>query len=115
MRPPRVYSESVLAKRRAWRLTPSGKASEKKRRLSRRLREAYGLTLSTYEAMVSAQGGVCRICALPSPGERLNVDHCHRTGKVRGLLCRRCNRALGAFHDSAALLIRAAAYVGGEL
>ncbi len=63
----------------------------------------YGLTPEEYDALVEEQNGVCAICGNP-PGEvkfatRLAVDHCHKTGKNRGLLCRPCNLALGHFED----------------
>lgn len=67
----------------------------------RRLQQ-YGLSLEDYDTMHAAQKGVCGICKLPEPrkGGRLSVDHCHKTGKVRGLLCHNCNHALGNLKDS---------------
>lgn len=56
----------------------------------------YGIGLETYEKLLNAQEGVCAICKkLCSSGRRLAVDHSHKTGEVRGLLCGCCNRALG--------------------
>lgn len=79
----------------------------------------YGLTQETYAAMLEKQGGVCAICFLPErvidsrTGEprRLSVDHCHSSGRVRGLLCGRCNRSIGQFADDHERLERAAAYL----
>ena len=53
-----------------------------------------GVTDEDYARMLDAQGGGCAICGNPPRSRRLHVDHDHRTGKVRGLLCFRCNRGL---------------------
>jgi hypothetical protein len=74
------------------------------------LRTQYGISLEDYEAMLKRQGGVCAICRKRS-AERLCVDHCHVTRKVRGLLCRRCNFGLGHFSDDPDLVEAAAAYL----
>jgi hypothetical protein len=77
------------------------------------LKRTYGLTIKEYEAMLTGQGGVCRICKPPPPkGGKLHVDHDHNTGKVRGLLCRNCNHGLGNFKDNPFLLIEAYKYLG---
>lgn len=61
----------------------------------RGLRHRYGIDIDAYESLLEQQGGVCAICDSP-PGKRpLDVDHDHDTGVVRGLLCPRCNTALG--------------------
>jgi hypothetical protein len=65
---------------------------------SHRIEKVYGLTAEAYQIIFDWQGGVCYICHSPSRSRRLAVDHDHETGKVRGLLCRRCNRdVLGFF------------------
>jgi len=61
------------------------------------LRANYGITLNDYNALVIAQGGECKICRRND--RSLWVDHCHDTGKVRGLLCPGCNTGLGSFGD----------------
>jgi hypothetical protein len=74
----------------------------------------YGLTIADYDRMVTAQQGVCWICTRPPSGgghRRLVVDHCHATGRVRGLLCNLCNRGLGAFRDDPTLLASAIRYL----
>jgi hypothetical protein len=75
----------------------------------------YGITATTYDAMLAAQGGGCAICgakpASPWGRSALHVDHDHATGKVRGLLCMPCNTALGFFRDSPSLLARATTYL----
>lgn len=62
----------------------------------------YGLTPEGKTAMLEAQGGVCACCGSPSPNHKQGwvVDHCHDTGKVRGILCQPCNLALGKVKDS---------------
>lgn len=80
------------------------------------LRSKYGLTLAEYDAMLIAQSGVCAICEKLSPTEKpLFVDHDHDTGAVRGLLCARCNWALGGFEDNAGLVSRALSYLNQSL
>ena len=64
----------------------------------RHLRKTYGLTPDQYQAMNSAQNGLCAICSRPEAGG-LHIDHDHTTGSVRGLLCGRCNKAIGLFDD----------------
>lgn len=69
-------------------------------------------TLEDYEKLLEAQGGVCAICGIPpTPKRALCVDHCHSTGKVRGLLCTKCNRTLGQYGDNPVLLRRMAQYL----
>lgn len=69
----------------------------------------YGLSAEAWHEMLIRQAGRCAICS--SPMESPHVDHDHRTGKVRELLCNHCNRGLGEFFDSPDLLMKAAAYV----
>ncbi|MEU2127712.1 endonuclease VII domain-containing protein [Streptomyces sp. NPDC018352] len=71
----------------------------------------YGLTPVKRDALIADQAGVCCICldALPE-----HVDHCHETGRVRGVLCFSCNAALGQFKDRPDAIRRAAAYVEGN-
>lgn len=65
----------------------------------------YGLTMEQYDAMLARQGGICAACSRPETRRingivtRLAVDHCHATGKVRGLLCANCNTAVGHLRD----------------
>lgn len=83
------------------------------------LRTLYGITLEQYEEMLRAQGGVCAICKQDEPAAhgrtgrkfKLSVDHCHDSGRIRGLLCQKCNRAIGLLGDDPATLHRAAAYL----
>lgn len=78
-------------------------------RRAERLRR-YGLSKADYERMLVRQSGRCAIC-LKVPDEPLCVDHCHKTGQVRGLLCRRCNLGLGHFSDDLDVFSRATRYL----
>jgi hypothetical protein len=74
----------------------------------------YGLTQEQFDAMFAEQGRACGLCGAKEPGNRRtgwHVDHDHRTGKVRGILCHHCNTGLGKFKDDPDLLRRAACYV----
>lgn len=71
----------------------------------------YGLTYADYVEMLAAQNGGCRICGQAPGKRRLAVDHDHQTGKVRGLLCGRCNSGLGFFQDDSARMRQAIAYL----
>lgn len=75
------------------------------------LQKKYSITEAIYEQMLNAQNGVCGICRNRQTYKRLAVDHDHKTGQVRGLLCENCNRGLGRFFDSAVRLRNAAAYI----
>jgi hypothetical protein len=68
------------------------------------------LSPADYQIMMARQGGVCAIC-LRQPAKRLCVDHCHATGKIRGLLCRACNGALGFLRDDENVAMAAATYL----
>lgn len=70
------------------------------------LKTAFGITLNDYEMMLTAQNDTCKICKRPASlsKRKLAVDHCHVTGKVRGLLCSNCNTALGLVKDSTQVL-----------
>lgn len=80
----------------------------------------YGLSIQQFEEMVQAQGGLCKVCRRPPDGRwgTLQVDHCHTTGRVRGLLCVNCNQAIGLLQDNPEYAREAARYLrkfnGGE-
>lgn len=60
--------------------------------------QKYGLLLEDYEDLLHRQGGVCALCKEPpARGKSLCIDHCHDSGRVRGLLCNRCNSLLGGY------------------
>jgi Autographiviridae endonuclease VII len=87
------------------------------RRAQRRmydLKTKYGMSVEDYDAMLLRQGGVCSICKR-HPRQTLIVDHCHKTRKVRGLLCHKCNVALGFYHDDPRLTREATVYLEASL
>lgn len=81
-----------------------------------KLKKSFGITVQQYDEMLDAQGGCCALCGSDFPGGRgrFVVDHCHETGKIRGLLCNLCNVGLGALRDSPQLLQKAIQYLGGS-
>jgi hypothetical protein len=99
---------------------PKRVSAAQRRETASRARRAYerrhpgGITQEAYDAFFVAQGGVCAICGRPATQIRLLVDHNHNTGRVRGLLCYRCNTALGRLGDSVEGLERALAYLQAE-
>lgn len=78
-----------------------------------RLRDLYGMTEQDYDEMLAGQKGKCAICGTKkcSSGYRFAVDHDHKTGVVRGLLCRRCNQAIGQLNEIPELFEKAAGYL----
>ena len=87
------------------------KDKKKKYRLTRcsRLQLKYEITQEDYSRMYEEQEGRCKICGAKK--DLLHVDHCHKTGKVRGLLCEHCNPGLGYFKDNVEALRSAIAYL----
>lgn len=81
--------------------------------LKSRIKHKYKISLSDYEDLISKQGNSCAICKTHQDSlyRRLSIDHCHKTGKVRGLLCDRCNKSIGAFNDDVQLLDSAINYL----
>lgn len=79
----------------------------------------YGLTENDYQDLLKKQNGVCAICGRESNGRKskfddtikLHVDHDHATGKVRGLLCTKCNMAIGGFDENISIIKKAIQYL----
>jgi hypothetical protein len=113
------YRERCKAHSRAYHAAHRERDNERRRRRSwakklsdfwRRLARFYGISREQYEALLAKQGGVCGVCRKP-PQEPLCVDHSHATGRVRGLLCRKCNTALGSFDDDVSVMAAGIAYL----
>lgn len=98
-----------------WRTENPSKAKKASREYKRRLRYAeVGISEEGYQDLFKRQGGKCAIC-LKASKKRLSVDHDHKTGKVRGLLCTRCNQGLGYFKDDLKRLKGAISYLTGQV
>ena len=76
-----------------------------------RLRRIYGITAEQYDRILAFQGGTCAICKRPPGKNRLAIDHDHKTGLIRGLLCWQHNSGLTKFGDDGELLENAVAYI----
>lgn len=85
----------------------------KSRRRNTSLKKKFGINYNQYQIMLQEQNNSCYICGEQEPAENkiLSVDHCHATGRVRGLLCSNCNTALGKFKDNIQLLNKAVEYL----
>jgi hypothetical protein len=97
--------------RQSWHNWKPG-AAERRREATRR--SAHGVSGEEYARRLADQDGKCRLCGTPEAESRhgvLDVDHCHTSGRIRGLLCHRCNWALGLLGDDPALLRCAAEYL----
>ena len=81
---------------------------DRERVRDQKLRARYGISLGDYLEMLRGQNGACAVCG---GGGKLHVDHCHETGRVRGLLCGSCNRALGLLKDDIDSLKKAIDYL----
>lgn len=89
---------------------------ERRKDRERKRKQNYGLSAEDIALLLAQQGGGCALCKTTKPGGRYNVfcvDHCHETGRVRGMLCHSYNVALGALGDNEAGLAAALAYVAG--
>lgn len=80
------------------------------------IKRRYGISYEEYVKILEAQGGGCAICGSDvnqnsRTSGKLFVDHCHTSGRVRGLLCSKCNHALGLFNDNPSLLEKALTYL----
>lgn len=115
--------EKFAAKSKAWREANPEKAKENRRRHYEENREKaleysrlyslkrkFNLSEEEYTSMLHYQDGVCAICGNTSK-KALAVDHCHKTGKIRGLLCNRCNRGIGYLRDDPNVLNKASLYI----
>lgn len=114
-RRPNRSPESISRRRRYhttyqlnYNKTPKGKLAHYKFLIKKK----YGITWDQYQSLLTSQNGLCAICNKgESPKRRLAIDHCHKTNRVRGLLCIKCNRALGYLCDDPAIVRSALEYL----
>jgi hypothetical protein len=105
--------QSALRSYKKYHQSEKGQASYR----ARILRNRFGLSSEAYEAILSGQDYKCAICGNKESAVmygktiHLSVDHCHKTGKIRGLLCLKCNTAIGKLDDDPKLLRKAARYL----
>lgn len=107
----KIASREAQRKRRAKnpeRVRELGKESERRRRMRR-----YGISEEVYSILLEKQNNACAICSLTfkNIGRYIHIDHCHSTGKVRGILCHHCNILLGNAKDSVKTLSKAINYL----
>lgn len=107
--------DALIEQRRKYRAANSEKIRAKEKLRWRK--KKYGITHAEFLSLLESQGGVCAICKLPALGRggrnAFCVDHCHKTGSVRGILCSNCNSAIGLLFDDASVVASAAAYLAG--
>jgi hypothetical protein len=111
----RCVQSAIRARRRVVRNDPalwSQAQLSKRRRYERRV---YGVTKDVWYEMFGSECAICAVDVLTLPVNQRCFDHCHTSGRVRGILCHRCNSAMGKFEDDPALLERAAQFLRGCL
>ena len=103
--------DKVVKSVRKWESKNKDKVKEYDRR--KNLKAKYGITLEFLEGLRTGQGSKCKVCNLheDSLDRPLVVDHNHKTGEVRGLLCHKCNTGLGLLKDSPRILKQALEYL----
>ena len=105
------YKEYSREQHRIYNARPEVKAQQR----TYQLKHKYGLTIKEVDAMIATQNGLCSICGKLPKGKgtqaALHIDHCHKTGKVRAMLCGNCNTALGHAYDDPVLLHKMIDYV----
>ncbi len=106
--------------RTIWEKTWAQKNKEKMR--GYRLKCRYGISVEEYDLLLEKQNGVCAICQKPEAvvdpryltPRKLAVDHCHKSGKIRGLLCYACNTSIGKFGDDIETIKNILTYLGAS-
>lgn len=112
----RSHRDKINDRQRAWHKKNPGKGSAYMKKYgngeANRLRLCYGITLEQRDFMFQSQDGRCGVCGKAiNIGKGCHIDHDHTTGKVRALLCLRCNCGIGHFNDNIFLMEKAIAYL----
>lgn len=94
-------------KRHKYPTTPA----QKQRAYERQIKRNYGITVDQYDDMYRSQNGLCAGCKQTNNGSKFHIDHCHVSGVVRGLLCNKCNIALGLVNDRVDVLANLISYL----
>lgn len=99
--------------RKEWERSPDQKIKQIANQRKSQLKKLYGLTLEQYNQLFQDQNGKCAICQVHQTDVKrtFNVDHNHKTGKIRGLLCSLCNSGMGGLQDDIVLLEAAINYL----
>lgn len=104
---------------KAWGIKNIGKrrAKQNKYQRTKRIAQRYGLTVEGWDVMFKKQKGECSICrrSQEDVGKRFHVDHCHENGKVRSLLCAKCNLIIGMVNEDPNILVAMAEYLRQHL
>lgn len=103
----RIYIKKTKEKRQLYH------QGRKKERRAYSLKHTYGITIEDYNKMFSDQSGCCKICGIHENklNKILHVDHCHKSGRIRGLLCTKCNSVLALCDDNVQVLSEAINYL----
>lgn len=110
-RPHRAYGLCYSCYQRDWKVGARARIPGKREKYNRKLQgKRYRLEVGQLQAMTEAQRSLCAACG-QRPKDPLQIDHCHATGEIRGLLCRGCNAAAGMAGDDPARLRNVADYL----
>lgn len=106
------YQDRCIACRKEYHKSKKGQDAHRERNLQ----QNYGITLQEYDNLLEDQEFKCAVCKTEDPGGRgrFHVDHCHSTGKIRGLLCHHCNLMLGQAKDNISTLLAAIQYLNND-
>lgn len=109
-----LANKAVINKRsREWYKNNREKIAKQMRNYH--LQRSYGISEETFEQMCATQNNMCLICSQIFSCERkfIHIDHCHKTGRIRGILCNHCNNLLGHAKENITILKRAVEYLNG--